>query len=194
MSRKPTAIHEDTFLHRAIQENLVIFTYSTLSWISGIISLVFPLLNSELRIVSKEPFSPKHFAFIVKKYSVTTTMTSTEHVTRLNSPEFKAADFVSMTDFICGGERLPKLDREFLISKLPKGCFAVVYGTSECGMISTSERDIDTSKIKDNVLGRPGENVEVRIVDINSRKSLGVNENGEVLIRAPTMFCVSLTS
>jgi|SRR5690349_1229740 len=190
ISGRSLKLYKFTWKHR---EDVVLFTYSTISWVTGIMALLFPLLNSQLRIITKATFSPRHLGYIVKKYSVTTVINSTTNTTlMLNSPDCNENDFLSMKEFLCGGERVPKLVSDFVKSKLPKGAFSPVYGASELGAITIPLGNVDISKIIDNVVGYLHENGESRIVDIESRKALGPNENGEILIRSPTIFSVSL--
>lgn len=178
--------------NRNIQDDLVIFSYSSISWLSGVISLVSALLiNRATRIVTNEKFSPKSFGEIVKKYKVTTSICSTQVATELlGSITFDSNDFKSIKEMFLGGERVPSAAREFMKSNFPTGSFNVAYGTTECGLLSKLEGKFDSSRINANVVGIANTNGQIKIVDVSSRQPLGVKEAGEVLAKTETMFSV----
>lgn len=123
---------------------------------------------------------------------MTTTLCSVESASMmLQSPDFNPKDFLSIREFLCGGERVPRNVREFLKSQLIHASFGVAYGSTECGVITNYDREADTSGIEDNVVGNVTRNAMIKIVDIDDKKPLGVNEVGEVYAMSETMFSVN---
>lgn len=180
-------------LLRRTQDDVVIFSYSSISWLSGIFTLIFGILNNATRIITTEKFSPKSFGTIVKKYQVTTSIISVELAVAMQASEdFNSSDFQSIKDVLCGGERVPSLTREFMKSHLPRGSFSVAYGSTESGLVSKNDELFDSSKISGNIVGKPNTNAHLKIVDISSRKPLGLNQVGEVLTKSETTFSVSI--
>jgi acyl-CoA synthetase (AMP-forming)/AMP-acid ligase II len=161
--------------------------------LSGVAALFFPFFNNGLRVITKAKFNPNHFGRISRNYKVTATICSVESSSLLlKSPDFNPEDFSSMREFLCGGERVPCNVREFLKSRLPRGCFGVAYGTTESGIITNFDREADTSGMKDNVVGNIRSNVKCMITDIDTKEALGINQVGEIRVKTETMFSVRL--
>lgn len=178
--------------HRNNRDNVVVFTYSTISWFTGFLSLVFPLLNNGLRIITNRPFSTKSYGSLLKKFKVTTTVASTEAAILMSeSPDLQASDYSGVKEFWCGGERVPSYVRESLESQLPKGAFGIIYGLSECGKISVYDQSVMTSMVDYNNVGKIAPNVLCKVIDLTSGEALGVNQLGEIFIKTETMFRVS---
>lgn len=130
---------------------------------------------------------------MTRTYKVTTTITSVESaLMMMKSLDFNPDDFGSITEFSCGGERIPRNVREFLKSNLPRRSFKVAYGSTEAGVITSFEQDGDTSEDSDNVIGGLRSNTQCKIVDIESREALGINEVGEIYVKAERMFSVRI--
>lgn len=120
---------------------------------------------------------------------MTTTLASTDAVTAMfKSPDISPEDFITMREFMTGGERVPTKVRQFWESILPKGCFGVVYGTSELGIISRYDRGLDTSRYSDNVVGKLIPNMHCKVIDLVSRKALGPNKAGEIMMMSSPRF------
>jgi acyl-coenzyme A synthetase/AMP-(fatty) acid ligase len=171
----------------------VVFNYSNLSWLSGVISLVYIILNNGLRVVSKQKFTPKHFGYMIKSYGATATISSVEFSAMLmKSEDFHAEDYASMKDFMVGGERISHSLREFLRSNLSPGVFGVAYGSTECGLLTHLDRTEDISKVVDNIVGKVHENSACRIIDINTNEPLGVKQVGEIIAQTEMMFTVRI--
>lgn len=155
--------------------------------------MFYPLLHNGSRIITNDHFSPQKFGRLVREYKITHSITSVEQATALwSSTDFDAADFFSLREFFCGGERVPADVREFLKAQLPENSFSVVYGATECGVLATYDRNLDTSGIEDNVVGVVKPHVEIKIVDISTRRALGVNEPGEIISKSAMCFKVGM--
>lgn len=178
--------------YRQNREGIVCFSFSTISWITGIACLWFPLLNNGLRVISTEEFSPKSFGRIAKKYQVSVTITSSQKMSAMyGSPDFNPDDFASFKELMCGGERVPTAVREYFKRNLPNQCFGVGYGASECSIVSNFELISDTSSIKDNIVGGLFANVRCKVIDISSGTPLGPNKVGEFFTVTDMMMSVS---
>lgn len=179
-------------LDRRERDNPTCFSFSTISWFTGIVFLLFPILNNGLRIVSTKPFSPMNFGKIVKKHQITVSLLSTENLTSMyGSPDFNPDDFASIKELRCGGERAPTSVREFFKKQFKEGCFGILYGSTECGVVTNYDKKIDTSGIKDNIVGNLSPNVRSQIVDLCSTKLVGPNKVGEIFLATDMMSRVN---
>ena len=168
------------------------FGYSRINWLSGCASLISAILNYGRRIISKEVFSPRHFGYIVKKYGVTSTFGSVQNILQMyRSPDFNPEDFSTVFDFFSGGERIPAGVRNFLLANLPKGSLKVGYGCTEVAVVVKFVKEIES---KDNIAGGVIDNCQCKILDFGSRRALGPNEVGEVLVKTEFSFSVSFVS
>ena len=155
-------------------------------------TLLVAVLNNGLRITSKENFTTKHFGNMVKKYGVTFTISSVQLSSiMMTSPDFNRRDFITMKNYMCGGERIPHNLRESLKSRMNPGCFGVAYGSTESGFLTRIDRDADTSSVKDNIVGKLIDNAMCKIVDVTSKKEMGPNQVGKVFVKTDTMLSVS---
>lgn len=171
---------------------MVVFNYSKISWITGIMTLLTTVLNNGLRITSKENFTAKHFGSMVKKYGVTFTISSAYFSSILmTSPDFTREDFMTMKHFMIGGERIPYNLRESIKSRMNPGCFYVAYGSTESALLTRTDCKADTSSVKDNIVGKLIENAMCKIVSITSEKVLGPNQVGRVFVKTDTMLSVT---
>jgi acyl-coenzyme A synthetase/AMP-(fatty) acid ligase len=178
---------------RLKHEDPIVFNYSNLSWLSGVISLIYIVLNNGLRVVSKQKFTPKHFGHMIRSYGATATISSVEFsAMMMKSEDFLAEDYASMKDFMVGGERISHSLREFLKSSMSPGVFGVAYGSTECGLLTHFDRSKDTTKVVDNIVGKLRENSVCRIIDINTSEPLGVKEVGEIIAQTEMMFTVKI--
>ncbi len=109
---------------------------------------------------------------------------STMAIDLVNDPEIARYDLSSLEAIGGGGAAMPKAiaDRLHAMTGLD---YLEGYGLSET-MASTHVNPLE--KPKRQCLGVPLFDVDSRVVDVDTGKELGPNENGEILIHGPQVF------
>ncbi len=97
-------------------------------------------------------------------------------------PRFEAADFSRVRSWACGGAPIPKVLLEKYLAKNITICYG--FGMTETGP-TVFLTDEATARKKVGTVGKPVMYVEGRIVDSATRKILGANQRGELLLRGP---------
>jgi len=97
-------------------------------------------------------------------------------------PRFEAADFSRVRSWACGGAPIPKVLLEKYLAKNVTICYG--FGMTETGP-TVFLTDEATARKKVGTVGKPVMYVEGRIVDAATRKTLGANQRGELLLRGP---------
>ena len=97
-------------------------------------------------------------------------------------PRFETADFSRVRSWGCGGAPIPKSLLEKYLAKNVTICFG--FGMTETGPI-VFLTDEATARKKVGTVGKPVMYVEGRVVDSASRRTLGANQRGELLLRGP---------
>ena len=97
-------------------------------------------------------------------------------------PRFDAADFSKVRSWACGGAPIPKVLLEKYLAKNVTICYG--FGMTETGP-TVFLTDEATARKKVGTVGKPVMYVEGRIVDTATRKTLGANQRGELLLRGP---------
>lgn len=169
------------------------FSYSKLGIFSGLAIFLVSFLNNGTRIITKDEFAPESFGKLIRKHKITTSIVSVGNfISMCYSPKFRKNDFESIREIICGGEKVPSNVRKFWISNLSNGVLSVLYGATEVGIVSCCDQMIyNLSATTDNIVGKLRTNVQCKIVDVSTKKALGVNEAGEILFKTDSMFSVS---
>ena len=97
-------------------------------------------------------------------------------------PRFASADFSRVRSWAAGGAPVPKVLLEAYLAKGVTICFG--FGMTETGP-TVFLTDEATARKKVGTVGKPVMFVEVRVVDTQTRKPLGPNQRGEMLLRGP---------
>lgn len=97
-------------------------------------------------------------------------------------PRFEAADFSKVRSWACGGAPIPKNLLEKYLAKNVTICFG--FGMTETGP-TVFLTDEATARKKVGTVGKPVMYVETRVVDSTTRRTLGANLRGELLLRGP---------
>lgn len=84
------------------------------------------------------------------------------------------------------GSRMPAMTRE-AFTQASGLAIGDLYGSSELGTVLFREPTHEPPT--DGLMGLPLPGVEVRVLDTASGQALGVDEEGELVIRAPSMLC-----
>ncbi len=97
-------------------------------------------------------------------------------------PRFAAADFSRVRSWACGGAPIPKSLLEQYLAKGVTICFG--FGMTETGP-TVFLTDEATARAKIGTVGRPVTYMLTQVVDVATRRPLGPNQRGELLIKGP---------
>ena len=95
---------------------------------------------------------------------------------------FASADFSRVRSWAAGGAPVPKVLLEAYLAKGVTICFG--FGMTETGPTVFLTDEV-TARKKVGTVGKPVMFVEVKVVDTQTRKPLGANQRGEMLLRGP---------
>ncbi|KAH8374862.1 hypothetical protein KR200_007803, partial [Drosophila serrata] len=156
------------------------YSYSTLDWISGLLTTVTSGVFSTTRIIADNAFDPAFALRIIEEYKVTWLIQPPSCMAMMvNSPEFETSDLSSLRYFVFGGSRAAIEVQQAIRSRLSSDCLQFMYGFTELGAMATYNCHFDE---KPNSVGRLVRGLEMKIVSEDGQ-SLGPGEMGEVWIK-----------
>lgn len=157
----------------------VIFSFSSLYWMSGLLTLFQGTLWGVTRIITNQPFTPEYLFELIEKFKITNMLTPPSQMAlMLKSPAIKTANLSSMTKYYCGGSAVSFSALTAIQDYFPNSVIKVVYGMTEI-----------SSACVTGIAKGPGDNGGlrtnhvIRIVDDNG-DNLGPNETGEIVIKS----------
>ncbi|CAH0564799.1 unnamed protein product [Brassicogethes aeneus] len=162
------------------------FHLTTLYWISAIICLMRTYIKGGQRVFSSNP-TPVGVLKLFDKYKVTSTLfPPLFSYGLLEVPNLEKYNLESLYSVTFGGtpmttEQITRMRDTFKHVK-----FQVAYGmteTSGCITHFDFTRDKDIYLKKEMSSGKAAVDVEIKIVDIETRKLLPPNQNGEILVK-----------
>jgi fatty-acyl-CoA synthase len=103
-------------------------------------------------------------------------------VAMLEHPTFASTDLSSVKAICSGGSTVPAALVTLLEQKLGAP-FTIVFGQTECSPVAAQTRTTDTVEDKANTIGLPLPNMETKIVDPDTGKTVGIGEIGEFCTR-----------
>ncbi|KAH0561667.1 luciferin 4-monooxygenase-like [Cotesia glomerata] len=168
----------------------IILGFSTLCWISGIMVTLRSIFYKYTMINSHHTSEEVACRFI-EKYKVTRIIMGTSFANRFSKRlNVWNYDLSSLSLLMVGGGVLSKEITKFLHKLFKNADIHVVYGTTEFGItVVTGPNSPKVIAPKGLVsCGRALANVEIKIVDPETNKILGPNEEGELYCRAPTLL------
>lgn len=159
--------------------------FSSLYWISGLVTLLRGTLCGATRIITTFVFAPELQLRLIEQYRITFTFNATHQVVlMMKSEHFDETDLSSLKDMIVGGSKVPFHTKIEMKRKLPIGNVFVGYGLSEiAGAVSIN---YPASYDKDTV-GKLSGGSCVKIVDEHGNRC-GINEDGEICIKTNFKF------
>ncbi|XP_017075440.2 4-coumarate--CoA ligase 1-like [Drosophila eugracilis] len=173
---KLIAISKVNFLiHDDRGVGIVLYTPSTLSWTTGILTLVLSITSGTTQIRSRKPYTAENVVRLVKKYKINVAYMAPEHLSSLIScPEVtsEAMESVQMLSYAGGYISLATLERAKKIFN--KAIITSTYALTECGILARNFTNSNFSSA-----GRPFYNVKLRIVD-EVGNNLAHNQVGEI--------------
>ncbi|XP_037033669.1 4-coumarate--CoA ligase 1-like [Bradysia coprophila] len=163
----------------------IVFTFSSLYWISGVIILISTTLNGSCRIITTEKFTPELMVAIIEEHQVTQFVSASHYlVLALGCEQFFRANWSSVRSILCGGSKLSTVVACQMLQHVKNGEIRSCYGMSEMGgvMSSGSVREL-SDESNGNII--PG--LQIKIIDDNGDR-VGVNEVGEICTKYKYKF------
>ncbi|XP_076374554.1 uncharacterized protein LOC117224286 isoform X3 [Megalopta genalis] len=158
--------------------------FSTLCWISGILCNLKIFSTSARKIIGPD-FEPQKVCELVEKYKVTWLFLSTSMANRLvRYEDLQKYDLSSLKCLFVGGAILKLESQDMLREYLPHALVAQGYGMTELGGAVASQNPKSTS----GSCGTVSINCEMKIVDVQTGKSLGPNQQGELCVKSSTIM------
>ncbi|XP_034476352.1 4-coumarate--CoA ligase 1-like [Drosophila innubila] len=160
-----------------INSESVIYTSSSLDWITGLWAFAINTVFGCTRIITNKPFSPEYFVQLVKKYKITTAMVPPRHLSALVScPDATTEALASLRMLSYGGglATLATLQRVQEICKTTM--LSSGYGMTEVGSITAN-----IGITNNNAAGRLLPGIKIRIVN-DDGKRLSYNQVGEIYV------------
>lgn len=162
----------------------ILFCFSTLYWLSGVIVLIAGILNSVTRIQTTDPFSPELLLHLVEQYRATTLLNAAHQLVLCSkNKDLHRRDLSSVKVWFAGGSKVPLNSCVQLNKFLPNGAVNVGYGMSElCGVIAINIPFRETEAV-----GELLDGTQIKIVNDDGTR-LGIGESGEVCIKTVYKF------
>jgi fatty-acyl-CoA synthase len=107
----------------------------------------------------------------------------TMFIAQLEHPSFKGRDLSSLRTGIMAGSPCPIEVMKRVVDDMGAREITIAYGLTEASPVITQTRTDDPLELRVSTVGRPIPDVEVKIVDPETGKTLGDNEQGELCTR-----------
>ncbi|KAG5683130.1 hypothetical protein PVAND_012430 [Polypedilum vanderplanki] len=158
------------------KETSVIFQTSAIFWITGFQLLIYSTIHRFTRVITAQPYHPKHFADILKDYKISMVIPAPFAVSNMIQSGFlKQLD--DMKFWVLGGEQITKKLIDDLQPFAPNSLIASMYGCTENMLVS-----INIHGVNNGSCGQPVLNANLKIVDDNGN-TLDNFQHGEIYIK-----------
>ncbi|XP_017787848.1 PREDICTED: 4-coumarate--CoA ligase 1-like [Habropoda laboriosa] len=158
--------------------------FSSLYWVSASLLILTSLYSRSTRILAPE-FDEKTTCEIVEKFQVTWMLLSTSMSNRFaRFNRLHDYNLSSLKILFTGGASLNKESQDLLRKQLPHTTILQAYGMTELGGLVSSQLANSSS----GSCGVVNANCEIKIVDPETGKMLGANQNGELCAKSATMM------
>ncbi|KAK0077218.1 hypothetical protein PV325_004262 [Microctonus aethiopoides] len=157
--------------------------FSSLCWLSGVISTVSSILTQSTMIVYDSP-SELVACQLIDKFKITRLSMGTAVANRLSkTKEVENYDLSSIKLASFAGSIAKKEVVEFLFKIFKNSYFFTAYGSTEC-LATGGIVNLD----KPTSCGRINPNHEIKIIDLETNEILGPNKQGEIYCRGSAMM------
>jgi fatty-acyl-CoA synthase len=135
-------------------------------------------------VVPAEAFDPLLTMQAIEKEKCTCLYgVPTMFIAQLDHPRFKEFDLTSLRTGTVGGSLVPQETMKRMIAEMHMQGTTIIYGMTETSPISTITTEADSFENRVSTVGRPIANVEIRIADPVTGKTLERGERGEFCAR-----------
>lgn len=130
-------------------------------------------------VITTKPITPEYFFDLVEKYSVTSFLTTGNHITnQLKSESIAYRNFPSVRSVSATSSRVSHGALKQYQNLFPNGTIRHSYAMTEvAGMVACNSPPIDSGSV-----GRLASGLKIKIVDSNGKR-LGVDEKGEIRLK-----------
>lgn len=163
----------------------ILFTFSSLYWLSGIGNLLKATYFGATRIITTKPYAPELLLQLIEKYKITHLFaTSQQLLSALSHESIDKMDLASVKSIAFSGEKVSH-DQYSSMRKYFKNAMPyIMFGISELGgAISISRGE----QLKLNASGRLVNGTQVKIVDEDGKR-LGIGERGQIYVKSAYHF------
>lgn len=162
----------------------VLFSYSSLYWLSGVLILLLSTLNGAARVITKQKFSPEFQLQLIQKHKLTFLINPPyQMILMLKSEAIQQTNLSSVKHYMVGGSKVSQNVPNEMNKYLPNGKVVIGYGTTEVGIVSlTYLQDADKETVGCLVNG-----VVAKVIDENGHPC-GVGVDGELCFKANYKF------
>ncbi|XP_036218811.2 uncharacterized protein [Bactrocera oleae] len=155
----------------------IIFTNSSLDWVSGAFFTLLSAIRSCKRVITNKPYTPEYMIALVKKYKISYILAAPRHVSTLVAcPAATTDNMSSVRNFLVGGGCISQSTLQQLRGLLQNGTVIFVYGMTEAGFLSMNLDDKYPTSV-----GKLLSGIKARIVD-EEGKNLPPNAIGEIFV------------
>lgn len=141
-----------------------------------------PLLQCGGTVVVMKQFDPQRTIELLQQDITVMFGVPAIYLFIAQQPGFATADLSRVRSWACGGAPIPKSLLEQYLAKGVTICFG--FGMTETGP-TVFLTDEATARDKIGTVGRPVTYMLTKVVDVATRRALGPNERGELLIKGP---------
>jgi fatty-acyl-CoA synthase len=166
-----------------VDDGSVFLTTMPLFHTGGCVCCVIGAVSKRATQVLVEAFDPGLVLELFAAYRVNAMLgVPTMLVAMMEHPSFAATDLSSTRAICSGGSTVPAALVQTLENKLGAP-FTIVFGQTECSPVASMTSPADTIADKAGTIGTPMPNVEVKIVDPATGRTLKIGEIGEYCTR-----------
>lgn len=163
-----------------LDEEDKLLCFSSIYWVSGIVSLLHGTIAGCTRIITDQKFTPELFLRMIEQYQINIVFTPPSQMAMtIQCPDINKRNLSCVETYLCGGSAVPfPVLQE--CSKLMKGCQIITgYGMSELSggcSFGVPTKSAENGKLMPNMI--------VKIID-DTGSNLGIGERGEICIKSP---------
>lgn len=171
---------------RPCEDGLVLFSASSLYWISALSTIVMAITLRMVRVITLQPFTPPFVLDVAEQHKVNILFTATNTIATVTElMRNRKYDFSKLNMIQTSGSLLSAATRDAFKEQY-KGMGMFIYGLCDaaCGIaISYSVAKVmSTGKLM------PG--VRIKLIDEATGRHLGPNETGELCLKTPVPLLV----
>jgi 4-coumarate--CoA ligase len=138
----------------------ILFSFSSLYWLTGWIILLGGMLNAVVRVITKSQYAPARFLSLIENYQITTTIAPPHQLLLvLQSDQIQQTNLDSIKVVLIGGSYVTDSLKESLSKYLKNGRVAVAYGTTETGGLLTTTCSQDAK----NTVGQLFQGAQIKV-------------------------------
>uniref|UniRef100_A0AAR5P2Z6 AMP-dependent synthetase/ligase domain-containing protein n=1 Tax=Dendroctonus ponderosae TaxID=77166 RepID=A0AAR5P2Z6_DENPD len=169
----------------------VITHFASLYWISAILLTGVTLSHGGTKVIAPK-IPALNLLEYIEKYQITFAFmpnTYTYDITNLPAEIIAQHDTSSLYSIAVAGSPMDASQLRKMRATLPQTKVTMIYGSTECTAISAFDLQ-DFKAYEEKILssGKLVADVEVKIVDLETRCLLPANKVGEILVRSPYMM------